>query len=410
MQLSDAQKREYVKRLLFSRMRLLIKNGFYGLLLMHTSFALDDSIQTACTDGGKIYFSPKFLSEISDSELDFVMSHEILHIVLKHCLRTGDRDPELFNIACDIVVNSNIMLSADMDPNAVTLKKYGELMHTAPNGEEGNKYTAEEVYQMLLSPSNKVSRQGGRGFKAGNGRGYGKTWDDHSRWGSKDGDTLLKDMWDKYVRDVAEAISIQKSNGGRGVLPLGVERMLDELRDPTLDWRALLADFVSEDVSDYSFAPPDRRYTDGDFFIPDLNLGGETVRNILFMVDASGSVSDSDLTSAFSEIKGAIEQFDGRLEGYLGFFDSAVYKPVPFGDVNDLLGIKPRGGGGTDFYAIFNYIFKNMQDNLPASIIILTDGFAPIPPAEVARGIPVLWILDNKIITPSWGRIARIDT
>ncbi len=409
MQLTEAQKREYVKRLLFSRMRLLVKNGFYGLLLMHTTFALDQSIPTACTDGGKIFFSPKFLGEISDSELDFVMSHEILHIVLKHCSRTGDRDPEIFNIACDIVVNSNIMLSQGMDPKAVTLKKYGELMHIAPNGEEGYKYTAEEVYDMLISYSNKVPKQGGRGHKIGNGKGYGKSWDDHSRWGSRDGDKMLSDMWDKYVRDAAEAISIQKSNGGRGVIPLGVERMLDELRSPSLNWRALLADFVQEDVSDYSFAPPDRRYADGDFFLPDLNLGGESVKNILFMVDSSGSVSDDDLTAAYSEIKGAIEQFDGRLEGYLGFFDAAVYAPVPFGDVNDLLSIKPRGGGGTDFYSVFDYIFKNMSDDLPASVIILTDGFAPIPPEETARGIPVLWILNNKLITPKWGRIARID-
>jgi predicted metal-dependent peptidase len=38
------------------------------------------------------------------------MMHEILHVVLQHCLRGEDRDQERFNIACDIVVNSNILL------------------------------------------------------------------------------------------------------------------------------------------------------------------------------------------------------------------------------------------------------------------------------------------------------------
>lgn len=131
-------------------MRILMKNGFYGLLLMHMGFALDSEIPTACTDGRKIYFCPKFINELSDGELDFVLMHEILHVALRHCLRTGDRDPQLFNIACDIVVNSNILLAEGMDINAVTIKKYGALMHKAPNGEEGNKYTAEEVYEMLI--------------------------------------------------------------------------------------------------------------------------------------------------------------------------------------------------------------------------------------------------------------------
>lgn len=84
MVLSNEKKKEYVKRLVMSRMRLLINNGFYGLLLMHMIYSIDENCETAATDGHRIFFGPKFLDELSDSELDFIMMHEILHNV-KDC-------------------------------------------------------------------------------------------------------------------------------------------------------------------------------------------------------------------------------------------------------------------------------------------------------------------------------------
>ena len=89
MVLSDEKKKEYMKRLLLSRMRILCNNGFYGLLLMHMIYSIDDNCETAATDGRRIFFGLKFLEKLSDSELDFIMMHEILHIVLQHCLRQG---------------------------------------------------------------------------------------------------------------------------------------------------------------------------------------------------------------------------------------------------------------------------------------------------------------------------------
>ena len=144
MELSDEKKKEYIKRLLLSRMRLLNNHGFFGLLLMHMVFSLSDTItETACTDGVRIIFNPSFLEQLSDGELDFVMMHEILHVVLQHCLRDGDREPERFNIACDIVVNSIILQENKMDPKSISINQWGVSMHVAPNGKEGHEYTAE---------------------------------------------------------------------------------------------------------------------------------------------------------------------------------------------------------------------------------------------------------------------------
>ena len=90
-----------------------MNHGFYGLLLMHMHFGLDEDCQTAYTDGYRINFSPKFLDELSNDEVDFVLMHEIMHVVFKHCFRGQKADPYLFNVACDIVVNSNILLESN---------------------------------------------------------------------------------------------------------------------------------------------------------------------------------------------------------------------------------------------------------------------------------------------------------
>ena len=416
MALSEEKIKKYIQRLLLSRMRILCNHGFYGLLLMHMVYSIDENLDTAGTDGMRITFGSDFLDSLSDSELDFVMMHEILHVVLQHCLREDNRDHEEFNIACDIVVNSNILLENNMSRNSITLKKYGESMHIAPDGKEGYEYTAEQVYNMLP----KMKKRKGLSNDSGVATGRAKQkisdedhkpvwrWDDHSRWGMYEEDATLRDVWVKRFEDAAEAISIRDPSNTRGLMPRFAKRILEELRKPQTDWRIVLNDFIQEEVVDYSFSPPDRRFDDNPFFLPDFNGKDDMVENILFMIDTSGSMSDKMITAAYSEIKGAIDQFDGKLSGWLGFFDAAIIEPKPFANEEEFKIIRPAGGGGTDFQIIFEYVHKHMLDKPPASIIILTDGFAPFPQEKLAGGIPVLWLLNNDTVDPPWGKVARI--
>lgn len=244
------------------------------------------------------------------------------------------------------------------------------------------------------------------GEKSENGS---ECWDDHSNWGMYEEEDILRDVWTKRFEDACEAISIRDPSNSRGLLPLFAERILGELRKPQVDWRIILNDFIQEEVTDYSFSPPDRRYEDSPFFLPDFNGKEDMVEDILFMIDTSGSMSDSMITAAYSEVKGAIDQFDGKLKGWLGFFDAAIIEPQPFESEEEFRIIKPAGGGGTDFQIIFEYVLQYMQDHLPASIIILTDGYAPFPQEKIAGGIPVLWLLNNDNVEPPWGKVARIQ-
>lgn len=414
MALSEEQIRGYISRLLLSRMRILCNHGFYGLLLMHMTYSIDEALDTAATDGVRIMFGADFLDSLSDSELDFVMMHEILHVALRHCLRGADRDGERFNIACDIVVNSNILLEHQMDRQSITLKKYGESMHLAPDGKEGYEYTAEQVYEMLPKQKERKGICGSIALgRAKKELARGKSspqqiWDDHSPWGMIEDDDTIRDVWVKRFKDACEAISVRDPSNTRGLLPMFAERLWEKMRKPQTDWRTILNDFIQEEVTDYSFLPPDRRFDGSPFFLPDFNDKEDRVEDILFMIDTSGSMSDEMIAAAYSEIKGAIDQFDGRLKGWLGFFDAAVVEPKPFEDEAEFRVIRPAGGGGTDFQIIFEYVIQHMGVQPPASIIILTDGFAPFPKEELAGGIPVLWLLNNEAVNPPWGKVARI--
>ena len=401
MALSEKVLQECKNKLALSRMRLLSSHPFYGMLLMKAKFALDSSMDTAGTDGRKIYFSPEFISKLTDKELDFVLMHEIMHIVLQHDKRRGDRHSLLFNIACDIVINSNILKSNNMDLNTITLSEYGEAMHSLSKNDEGYNYDAEQVYEKMKNDLKE------KGIDIDNPPiDTSSMFDDHTRW--KDLSAEEKDEWKKHIYDAYKAISVRDPSNTRGLLPAFAKRIIDEIKNPKIDWRAVLNDFIEEEICDYSFSPPDSRFSDTDLLLPAYNDTDAIVKNILFMIDTSGSISDDMLSDAYSEIYGAIERFNGKLEGYLGFFDAEVTEPIPFTSTEELLKIKPVGGGGTDFDIIFDYVFDKMDNNLPATIIILTDGYAPIPNKDKARDIPVLWVINNDIIKPKWGKVITI--
>lgn len=423
MEISDGDRTAFIRKILLSRTRLLCSHPFFGLLLMYMKFRIDENSPTAATDGEYITFGVDFLKSLSDAELDFVLMHEVMHVASRHCFRGQDLSQELFNIACDIVVNSNILAENDGDLASITLRGFGVSMHIAPDGKEGAVYTAEEVYEML----NRGTIQGGKDKKVNlKGLSEGETnprkdkkgkenlsgdFDDHTQWENAcKKDEQIEEVWAKRVEDAAKAIEIREACTGRGLLPLFARRLLKELKEPQIDWRTLLTDFIQEETVDYSFTPPDRRFDGADFFLPDFNDTDIKTEKILFMIDTSGSMDDDMVTEAYSEVKGAIDMFGGKLKGYLGFFDAAIIEPKPFEDEASFRMIKPAGGGGTDFEIVFEYIKKHMSDDLPASIIILTDGIAPFPQEEAAMGIPVLWVINNEEITPPWGKVARIKS
>ena len=376
----------------------MLRQPFYGLLLANAILGLDDGCETAYTNGKNIRFSPRFLAGLTAKETDFVLCHEILHIALGHCFRAKGFEPQRFNVACDIVVNDLILEENGRDLSSISIK--GEvMMHETPKGVRGHKFTAEQVYAML--PVTEPSGGKGSSAKSKGKKGTGQ-FDDHSPWGEAD-----QELCEEWVTRVKEAVeAAEKMGKARGVPPLLKEFLIGQTEEAKLDWREILSAFVQEEVNDYTLVPPDRRYQ-GDFFLPDFSETIDSVKDILFMVDTSGSMSDKEIRAVYSEIVGAISQFGGRLKGFLGFFDAAVVAPKPFEDVDDLKSKRAFGRGGTSFDAIFDYVDGKMERK-PASIVILTDGYAPWPKKAKAKDIPVLWVINNEKRTPPWGKVIRL--
>ena len=142
-----------------------------------------------------------------------------------------------------------------------------------------------------------------------------------------------------------------------------------------------------------------------------------------FVVDTSGSISDGMIMDAYNEIASAIEIFGGNIESFLSFTESFITKPVPFSSIDDLLSIIPKGGGGNNFKLIFKYletgeglVLKDKQGHVisvdkiiePSCIVIITDGYDEFPKESMAKGIPVLWLINNNDVIPPWGMVARI--
>lgn len=400
------------KKIYLSKLRLLSYHGFFGSLLIGMNFVLvtnEELIKNhtgAATDGKTIYFMPEQLESYSNQELDIVIMHELLHIALKHVYRGRNYDKEMYNHACDIVVNSNIRHSLNLKDNEPLLVQGIPLEHKTPTGKEGKLFSAEEVYDMLYDASFVNDKKQSKNKSKPTNENSGV--DDHAPWDNvQELDDYEEDLLDERILKAYEVASL-KDMASRGTIPLGVERYIKALKEPQINWREYLQAFIQENIVDYSFSPPDKRFQDYDFILPDLNESEIVIKNILFMVDTSGSMSEKEITDCYSEINGAIQQYNGKLKGYIGFFDAEVAKVEPFDYDTDITKIIPFGGGGTDFSKIFTYIKENMIDELPSSVVILTDGYCPFPKENETLDLPILWIINNEKVTPPYGKVARI--
>ncbi len=415
--LSREQLQQIVTRVQAARIRLLNTQPFYAVLLMYLKFAVDFACPTLYTDGERIAFNPYFLEDLTDSELEFALMHETLHVALGHCrteLNADKEDHDRFNVACDIVINSNVKYSRNMDPQSITLRGK-EAMHTV-GGKEGYLFDAEEVYKMLPKCAAYSKDNGGVGSqKSPKGAPIlPQPFDDHSFWKRDGGREDEEEEWkDRMVKATELAKAVEESNeerfggAGCGKVPATVARLVKKWLSPQTDWRTLLANFVQEEINDYSFSPPDRRY-DGPFFLPDLGAKEDRIRNVVFLVDTSGSMTRGMIERAFSEIKGAIEQFDGRLTGFIGAGDTQVRELIPFDETASVMDVVPVGGGGTDFEQPIRFVIDEMRDEPPSCIVYVTDGYCDFPPQSITQGVPLLWLITTDV-KPPWGRVAYVS-
>jgi predicted metal-dependent peptidase len=384
---------------------------FFGMLCLYLNYYIKEDIGTACTDGKNIYFDPEYLNNISIAELKWIIAHEVMHVANLHIKRLGDRNKRLWNIATDYCIHSILKEFEDSTFRMAS----GLLYDSRFDGKSG-----EEIYQMLMNEHGKSMQQMEQFIQ----QMMEKLADSHEMWGqcdgkeNKDGENaegsgkgvkisgcndegdVSEQDWEHRIISSAK-IASEKSCGR---MPSYLREILVKIKPPRKDWRQLLSEFIIPEIHDYSFAPPDKRmYSITDCVLPDYNDYTDTVKNIVFFIDVSGSMSSDEINEVYSEVVGAINQFDS-LSGYLGYFDTEVHNFKPFEDINDVLENKPLSGGGTWFKVCFKFLqdTEELEMENVAGIIMLTDGECDYEECEeLSSQIPVLWIMTQDSVNPA---------
>ena len=171
-----------------------------------------------------------------------------------------------------------------------------------------------------------------------------------------------------------------------GNIPGGLEREIEKLLTPKVDWNEQLRNFVYEKIKDnYTWKFPNRKYIQGGIYMPNLN--GETIKNLVVTIDTSGSINAQQLTQAATELTSILETFNVYL--HVLYCDTEIANHEEFSSVDLPVKLNARGFGGTDFRPPFEWVEKNL-DELPICLIYITDlqcdQFPDIPE------YPVLWI------------------
>ncbi len=359
----DHQARE---RLVTARIGLLLRHSFFGNLATRMQLVnADEWCSTAATDGLKFYYNSRFIMMLKPKEVEFLVGHEVLHVVYDHMGRRGNRDPEIWNIADDYAVNADLKRH-----------KVGEFIRTVPCLYE-QKYdgkAAEEIYDDLMKNVQKIDissliDQMIDDHMDGEGEGDGE--------GDQDGKgkrpSMSAEERERVRQEVKQAIINAAQSAEAGTLPKGVERLVRQHTNPVMPWRELIQTNLTSAIrSDYSWMRPSRRGWHMDAIMPGMNPGEEI--DVVVSLDMSGSISNSQAQAFLGEIGGMMDSFDGY-KVHVFCFDTDTYNPKDFSSENmdRIEEYEPMGGGGTDFDCIFKYLKDNAID--PKRLIVFTDGY-----------------------------------
>ena len=451
-----------------ARETVLVSNPFFGSLIYEMPYEMhwywewvDNAPATAYTDGRKIVYNPLFVLMLDQDELCFLLCHETLHPALQHIGRLAGRDPVIWNMACDYSINLLIMDYVN------ACKKTGEFAFSwkmIPCGlidEKWRGQSPEQIYAELLKEAQK--KGGGKASKPkrGNGQcpscgGSGKSQQPGGGGqqqsqqqgqqpsqqqgqgqqggqcptcnGSGGGGISPDDMWNDMKKGLTEMIRgadmspeeeeemmkgwqdrlIQAASIARnmGKVPAGIDRLIDELYKPVIDWRVFVQQYISEiSKDDYTYSRPSPRLlsvrntvgmsTMSGIITPSLYT--KRLGEVVCVLDDSGSMYHA-IQHCVSEVVGIFHANYGTTLHFITCDTEAhhVCDWEPGGDEPTIEGtnpIKVVGGGGTSFVPPFHMIREMGWQ--PKLVLYFTDLDGTIPNKDLDPGCPVIWVVIN---------------
>ena len=417
--------------------KMLVKYPFFGSVVAGVGYKENKDIPTAGTDGETIYYNPEYLESLSVEEQTFVFAHEVCHIAFNHILRSEGKDPELWNIATDGVINQ-------------FLKRDGLKM--AKGGvdiAEAIKYDAEQLYEKILQEKQqRQQQQQNQENQQQSGVGSGEDLqeeekqqdvghDTHSMWeqavkkhkeeqeksGKKESllDELLgKDKKEKEKTELEKKQEELEGMGEKDAFKKNLEdkkKQLEELKEaiskqasqavtsinrdvrtvndigtakPIVDWRYVLREAIKYDV-DWSYK---NATLEGGVVV--ANLEEQPMPETEIVLDTSGSINEVLLKNFLRECKNILQYTKLKV----GCFDTNFYGFHEIRTEEDIENMRFEGGGGTDFDVAVGAFSRRVENK-----IIFTDGKASMP----YMPLDAIWIVfGGKRINPKGGRVIHI--
>lgn len=388
-------------RVVIDLMRNPLFADMSGIFMMGKKEVSDD-IPTAATDGRDEIYGRAFIDSLSLPEVAFIVVHESFHKMYRHLTtwqRLWEEDARLANLACDYVINLEIV---ERDPSGTIVampQKDGKPIGFIDRRFKG--MNTKQVFDILK----KEKEENGGGGGGGDGEGM-----DHHDW--EGASELTKDEKEELAKQVDQAIrqgmiAAQKMHGKGGGR---MSRELSDILEPKVDWRTQLQEFVNTTCGgrDYSsWRKPNRRFLSSDMIMP--SLVGERVKNIIIGCDTSGSITNEDHARNLSETDAILSvvtpdklhiiYWDHEMAGH------EVYDDATRGSFRT--STKPVGGGGTNPAAMEAYLKE--QDIKADCIIMFTDGYVPNWGTDW-NGAPILWVITGGgRMTASTGKTIHIN-
>ena len=399
----DAQARD---RLIQARVAMLIKHDFWGKMATRMRLINADAwCSTLATDGKNFYYNSQFVLSLgSIDKVIFGFAHEVLHCIYDHIPRTGDRDRKLSNIAQDYVINADLVHygvgKAIDEVDIIYDKKYFNWSFEAVYDElydKADKINIDELFGQLLDDH----LEPGEGDSEGDGDGDGSDSDV-----SKKRPVLTQEQKEAIKDEIREAV-LQAAQGTQaGKLPGGVNRIVNNLTNPKMDWRSLInMKLPSLAKNDYSYQQFNKKYMQSGIIVPGLNRQ-ESI-DVCVGIDTSGSISQQVLEEQLSEVVGIMDMYE-EFTIRIWQFDTSIYGYAEFtkDTAGDILEYEVKGGGGTDFDA--NWTFMKEEGIEPQMFIMFTDG-EPWNSWGDENYCDTLFIINNnynKEIVPPFGSYA----
>lgn len=426
--------------LVYNRLQLLNHHPFIGNIAMNLDLIpiRDARCDSAFTDGKSIFFDIDFMSRLTPDEIQFVLGHEIWHVVMLHFLRAEKRDQNIFNIACDMEVNQILNSDGFKAPKDALFPNKKHCKDCEFDFDDG--LSAEEYYDLIIKwremskgndekikdvQNKDFDQQGGEGEtrpekknKKCEGQ-FDKHFDKNEdqeealkkaldkgvkdKYGKKEADEDYQPKTfntDSEIREATEKVremvvsAAQSYERFRGEIPGEFKKYVDKLLDAKLPWREILASFITSGVGNgTNWNIPNKRFAYNGTYLPSHR--GDMMK-IAIGIDTSGSCAQ-DCEKFLSEVNGIAKGFD-QYELHVIQCDTEVKDYTMFDQNNPLdpenNQIEFKGFGGTNLHPIFKYMDLN-EINVDAAVIF-TDGICEKFDHNEMFEIPILWIITGK--------------